>query len=250
VPARIGAGFSPGGYKRRQGEWVVRDRDAHSWVEAWFDGIGWATFDPTPTATPARSLIAALRDEAAPETPAADTAAAGDPALGGPRNPAGARRDLDPAAVEPAGNASGGGGFPWAAALAGAVLALALGAGAVLLGRLRRRRASWAPDERALDDLVRALRRAGRPVAPSTTLSELERRLGSAAGGASYLAAVRTARYGPGGAEPTERQRRAFRSELAAGLGWRGALRAWWAVPPRPGRRSEEGVERTVGYAP
>ena len=30
-----------------QGEWVVRDRDAHSWVEAWFDGIGWVTFDPT-----------------------------------------------------------------------------------------------------------------------------------------------------------------------------------------------------------
>ena len=60
VPARVATGFSPGGFRRRQGEWVVRDRDAHSWVEAWFDGIGWVTFDPTPTATPARSLIAAI----------------------------------------------------------------------------------------------------------------------------------------------------------------------------------------------
>ena len=60
VPARVATGFSPGGFRRRQGEWVVRDRDAHSWVEAWFDGIGWVTFDPTPSATPARSLIAAI----------------------------------------------------------------------------------------------------------------------------------------------------------------------------------------------
>ncbi|MEA2319232.1 MAG: protein-glutamine gamma-glutamyltransferase, partial [Solirubrobacteraceae bacterium] len=60
VPARVATGFSPGGFRRRQGEWVVRDRDAHSWVEGWFDGIGWVTFDPTPSATPARSLIAAI----------------------------------------------------------------------------------------------------------------------------------------------------------------------------------------------
>ena len=60
VPARVATGFSPGGFRRRQGEWVVRDRDAHSWVEGWFDGLGWVTFDPTPSATPARSLIASI----------------------------------------------------------------------------------------------------------------------------------------------------------------------------------------------
>jgi hypothetical protein len=27
---------------------VVRASDAHSWVEAWLDGRGWTTFDPTP----------------------------------------------------------------------------------------------------------------------------------------------------------------------------------------------------------
>jgi transglutaminase-like putative cysteine protease len=70
VPARVATGFSPGGFRTPPGEWVVRDRDAHSWVEAWFDGIGWVTFDPTPTATPARSLIAAI-DE--PDDAAATT---------------------------------------------------------------------------------------------------------------------------------------------------------------------------------
>ena len=38
-------------------QWIVRDTDAHAWVEAWFDGFGWVTFDPTPAATPARSRI-------------------------------------------------------------------------------------------------------------------------------------------------------------------------------------------------
>ena len=95
IPTRVATGFSPGGFRKSQGEWVVRDRDAHSWVEAWFDGIGWVTFDPTPTATPARSLIAAIADpnsgsqrDAGGDTPATQP---------GTRNPAGARRELDPA---------------------------------------------------------------------------------------------------------------------------------------------------------
>ena len=60
IPARVATGFSPGGLRASSGEWVVRDTDAHSWVEAWFDGIGWVTFDPTPPDTPARSQIAAI----------------------------------------------------------------------------------------------------------------------------------------------------------------------------------------------
>ena len=26
----------------------MTDRDAHAWVEAWFAGVGWVPFDPTP----------------------------------------------------------------------------------------------------------------------------------------------------------------------------------------------------------
>src|SRR6185436_3112918 len=60
IPARVAVGFSPGGYRSKAQEWVVSDTDAHSWVEAWFDGIGWVTFDPTPPDTPARSQVAAI----------------------------------------------------------------------------------------------------------------------------------------------------------------------------------------------
>ena len=40
---------------RKAGEYVVRDLDAHSWVEVWYSGYGWVTMDPTPAAAPARS---------------------------------------------------------------------------------------------------------------------------------------------------------------------------------------------------
>ena len=40
IPARVAAGFSPGSYHEDTKE-SVRDLDAHSWVEVWFQGIGW-----------------------------------------------------------------------------------------------------------------------------------------------------------------------------------------------------------------
>jgi protein-glutamine gamma-glutamyltransferase len=98
----------------------------------------------------------------------------------------------------------------------------------LVLWRRRRRPQEDAPADRAIADLVTALRRAGRPVPPGMTLTELERRLG----GGGYLSALRSARYGPTVNGPTPRQRRAFRRELAEGLGWRGRVRAWWALPP------------------
>ena len=48
-------GFTSGSFDERQQEFVVRDLDAHSWVEAWFPGYGWVTRDPTPAAAPPRS---------------------------------------------------------------------------------------------------------------------------------------------------------------------------------------------------
>src|SRR3954452_1918503 len=53
IPSRVAAGFAPGSYNRDSGEYRVRDLDAHSWVEVYFNGIGWVTFDPTPAASPA-----------------------------------------------------------------------------------------------------------------------------------------------------------------------------------------------------
>jgi transglutaminase-like putative cysteine protease len=46
VPARVAVGFTSGRWA--DGVWDVADSDAHAWVEAWFAGYGWVTFDPTP----------------------------------------------------------------------------------------------------------------------------------------------------------------------------------------------------------
>ena len=58
VPARVAVGFTPGSRTPRRGEYVVRDLDAHSWVEAYFPRWGWVTFDPTPAAAPPREQSA------------------------------------------------------------------------------------------------------------------------------------------------------------------------------------------------
>jgi len=40
----------PGEFNDLAGDYIVRASDAHSWVEAYFPGSGWVTFDPTPAA--------------------------------------------------------------------------------------------------------------------------------------------------------------------------------------------------------
>lgn len=47
VPARVVGGFYGGELNPLTGYFVVRQRDAHAWVEI-FDGKQWVTFDPTP----------------------------------------------------------------------------------------------------------------------------------------------------------------------------------------------------------
>ncbi len=48
IPARYINGFQTGEYNSVGGDFIVRASDAHSWVEAYFPGNGWITFDPTP----------------------------------------------------------------------------------------------------------------------------------------------------------------------------------------------------------
>src|SRR6185503_16623675 len=55
IPARVSTGFTSGSLDAKTREFVVRDLDAHSWVEVWYHEIGWVTFDPTPASAPPRS---------------------------------------------------------------------------------------------------------------------------------------------------------------------------------------------------
>lgn len=208
VPARVAAGFTPGEHDEIRADWVVRDYDAHSWVEAWFPREGWVTFDPTPSAAPALSLaLPKLRPGDAPKFSP----------RGRPTRAA-------------SGAAHGGGHTVELLLVVGIPVVVLLLLAASIARRLRRAR-----DEDGIDELLDALRRCGRDPAPTLTLRQLERRLRNTDAAGAYVRALREQRYGwPGGA-PSPGGRRALRRELARGLGMTGRIRALWALPPRRG---------------
>ena len=211
VPARVATGFSGGSLDSKTHEYVVRDLDAHSWVEAWFPGIGWVTFDPTPSSAPPRSqgeqtATAGLGD--APQFGAAGAEATASLVDRGPH---------------------------WGRIAGLTVLGLVLLALVAAGVRHLRRRSPLSP----LSELERALRRARRAPAPGATLQGLEGAFVASPAAAAYVRALREQRYarkqelrGPTGA-----QRRGLRAELARGGGLRARLRAWWALPPKPPAR-------------
>jgi hypothetical protein len=64
IPARMVGGFHVVEENPLTGRAVVRDRDAHAWVEAWIDGA-WRGWDPTPVGesfAPRRGMLAHVGD--------------------------------------------------------------------------------------------------------------------------------------------------------------------------------------------
>lgn len=236
IPARVAAGFSPGTHDEEKGEYRVRDLDAHSWVEVYFAGIGWVTFDPTPRAAEA--------DPATPQEAAGSAAAGvvrqGSSAPAPATAPESAADGETPAAGDlTSGGGNGSDGAPATAALlvaGGAALVAALAALAVAL-RVRRRR-TLGRDRlaaAATAELRRALERLGWDVSPTTTLAALERQLATGAGpsAAAYARALRSCRFDARQGEPPGPDaRRALRRDLAAHGGPLGHLRALIALPP------------------
>jgi transglutaminase-like putative cysteine protease len=211
VPARVSTGFSTGATDAKTREYIVRDFDAHSWVEVYYPGWGWYMWDPTPADSPARAQPTDARN-----IPSSGSVAP-------PRFGAG-----DAPSQRADGTTAASGSSPWwrVPALAAGALALL----ALAVAGLRRRRRGAPP---ALSELERALRRARRDPAPGTTLHALEQRFSATPAAAGYVRALREARYGDRHAHPTRAQRRGLRIELGRGGGIAGRLRAWWALPPR-----------------
>ena len=222
VPARVASGFSPGSYNSERKDYVVRDTDAHSWVEAYFPPYGWVTFDPTPAASPASSQL----DDTGPSPNGGPTLP---PNFGGRLGQSGDRPFAtgDPGA-NPAPTTGGGG---WKLPVGGALVALVALFSAVMLWRRRTPFATLSPE---VAELQRALHRSGRDPSPDVTLARLESVLGGSDAAAAYVRSVRNRRYARSTTPPTAAQRRALRRQLGTGLGLRGALRAWWALPPLP----------------
>jgi hypothetical protein len=76
IPARVAVGFAGGTYSSKSHSWLVTDRDAHAWVEAWFKGYGWLPFDPTPAA-PGSSRLPTLAGTVAAAARAGKAGASG-----------------------------------------------------------------------------------------------------------------------------------------------------------------------------
>ncbi|MEA2171823.1 MAG: protein-glutamine gamma-glutamyltransferase, partial [Solirubrobacteraceae bacterium] len=210
VPARVAAGFAPGTFDKAARRYVVRDLDAHSWVEAWFPRIGWVTFDPTPAAAPPRSQ--AVGADLASAVGAGDTIADrgggfGNGPVGVPVGKPPQKGHMGPLLV----------GF------------VGLGALAALVSALIRTRGPRRHDPLdALGELRLAFARAGDPVSPSTTLAALAARHPEAA---AYLGALEAARYGTG-APPSRADRAGLRRALTHGLPPRARVRTWLVLRP------------------
>jgi protein-glutamine gamma-glutamyltransferase len=213
IPARVATGFTSGSFDEKQKEYVVRDLDAHSWVEAWFHGYGWVTRDPTPTAAPPRSQ------------PGEDRAGAavgripGAPDLGGER-----LGDLESGRQRATGDDS----TATTLRVGGVLAAITLVGGGLLESRRRRRLPP--PAQRPMVEFERALRRARIDGGAGRTLSSIEREYSGWPGAVGYIRALRDQRYSARPAAPTPEQRRGLRAALARDAG---LLRAWWALPPR-----------------
>lgn len=132
IPAREAVGYVPGPYNPLTDLYEVRAEDAHAWVQVYFSGYGWVSFDPT-----------AVVPDANPSPGATALRIAG--------------RFL--------------GGLPWVPISAPLAAAGSVWAGSMVLRR-RRAAGRVTPAERAVRRMERAGRRAGRPRARSETVTE------------------------------------------------------------------------------
>jgi protein-glutamine gamma-glutamyltransferase len=226
IPARVATGFSPGVRDSdRLDRFIVRDLEAHSWVEVYFTGIGWVPFDPTPAAAPAQLQTGGR---------AAVSAAGG-------TEEAGPERGSTPAKPQPAAASASSWRLPlWPFAIA---LALPLAAAAALatMRVLRHRSLSVAgAAEARARELASALERLGWRLPPGITLRAIEERLRTSrrpAAGA-YAAKLRAIRFAAdGGPLPSLSERRRLRRDLRREPGLGATLAAYLAIPPGAPRR-------------
>ena len=244
IPARVVVGFTAG-KEEGSGVWVVTRNDAHSWVEAYFPGVGWAPFDPTPG-----RRIPSTGDAPANGPDAAAAAGLGD--VGASLPAAGAREAGQARVADPGG--PGAQTAQTVSAEASARLPLALAFVAMLAlwpaGRalLRRRglvRGSSEERLRASVSLLYAdLRAYGVDAPASQTLDEtaryLDEQLGVDAG--DLPARVQAVVFGGREATPADLAavadlRRRVRRRLRERVGWAAAVLALYGIHPPSVRR-------------
>ncbi len=168
VPTRIAEGFLPGTVEAGTGIEQIAVSGAHSWVEVYFPGYGWLTFDPTGGGV---AQVAPL-----PSGPPIESAA---PGSVGSIPPASRRPDLeepiDP--VVPTGTFGGGSGGSLGPLVAvGALLLLIVGGAAFVLWQRGPRGETTA--EGAYGTVTRLASRLGFGPRPTQTIYEYAGALG------------------------------------------------------------------------
>jgi transglutaminase-like putative cysteine protease len=222
IPARVAAGFSPGSPDGPD-RYLVRDLDAHSWVEVYFVGIGWVPFDPTPGIAPAELQVTGSD---------APSAAGGGPVEG--RRPAAVAE-----ALPVAGPRSSGALPAWPFAIALSLLLIA--AGTLIVARVLRHRSLSSAEAAAAGtrELAAALERLGWRLRPRSTLRGVEDVLRAARrpDAAAYAARLRAVRFGTEGRLPSLSERRRMRRQLRRLPGWKAMLGSYLSIPPGAPRR-------------
>jgi transglutaminase-like putative cysteine protease len=79
VPARLVEGFTTGTYDPASRSFVIREQDAHAWVEVYFPQYGWIEFEPTPSQPPFPRPDTAVSAGAGSESGAAGGGSGSDP---------------------------------------------------------------------------------------------------------------------------------------------------------------------------
>jgi transglutaminase-like putative cysteine protease len=74
IPSRVAVGFLPG-TKQSDGSYLVTLRDAHAWPELYFEGVGWARFEPTPVSRVPEAPGYSVSAQVAPTAPSAASSA-------------------------------------------------------------------------------------------------------------------------------------------------------------------------------
>jgi hypothetical protein len=215
VPARVVLGYTPG-RQQPDGTRTVTTDDAHAWVEAWFDGLGWIPFDPTPiAANRAVELPWAPRVETLDDTVAEPTVpSASLPAPAGPT--AELDRDDQFTPLDQQAAAADGALVPRLSAAGGVLVLLGVAAvPAVARGRARQRRLADGSPGALWEELLATTADLGIAVHGTTTARQLARQLAERLSTVepAAVAAVRTlalaqerAVYGPPtatGADPS-----------------------------------------------
>jgi transglutaminase-like putative cysteine protease len=225
IPARVGVGFKPTGPEGQSGATTVRAADAHAWSEAYFTGIGWVSFDPTPASRQAAP---------GPDGVFSKSALLGNRAETGGRLAHGLTR---------ASKVSGGGISGWVllACVLAFCAALALGAW-LLRGTQRARHALDDGAAPAVAELRTALISAGWPASSRRTLAAIASTLrrDGRENAADYVEMLRDARFAPTPptdcaprSEPTVAEgRAALRGALMRRGGIAQRLRTLVALPP------------------